>query len=53
MLILTRKKHEAIVIGDITIMVVAIQGSSVRIGIKAPAHINVRRGELPDQEGDR
>ena len=37
MLILTRKKEEAIKIGDdITIRVLGIQGGNVKLGIKAP-----------------
>lgn len=47
MLVLTRKKGEKISIGqDISVKVVAISGSKVRIGIEAPAHVRVLREEL-------
>lgn len=47
MLVLTRKKHERIVIGkDITIVVVRIRGDKVRLGIEAPADVPVHRQEV-------
>jgi carbon storage regulator CsrA len=47
MLVLTRKTEEIIRIGnDIQIRIVKIKGNSVRIGIEAPAEIQVLRGEL-------
>jgi carbon storage regulator len=47
MLVLTRKQSEKIRIGnDITITVLKMKGKAVRLGIEAPAHINVLRGEL-------
>ncbi len=47
MLVLTRKQNEKIRIGDqITITVLRMKGKSVRLGIQAPADINVVRGEL-------
>jgi carbon storage regulator len=47
MLVLTRKQGERIVIGeDIVITVVRTKGSSVRVGIQAPAHVPVLRGEI-------
>lgn len=47
MLILSRKLHEEINIGDgISITVVAIRGKQVRLGIKAPAEVSIRRDEL-------
>jgi carbon storage regulator len=47
MLVLTRKKGEAIHIGDeVEVRVLSVQGNRVRLGIEAPAHIDVRRGEL-------
>lgn len=47
MLVLTRKKGEAIQVGqEIQVRVLSIQGNRVRIGIEAPAHVDVRRGEL-------
>ena len=49
MLVLTRKKNEAIVINDsITIVVVDIQGDRVRIGVQAPREVSVHRKEVYD-----
>jgi len=46
MLILTRKKGEAITIGDnIQIQVLNVKGGQVRIGIDAPREIQVNREE--------
>ena len=48
MLVLTRRRQERIQIGDnITLTVVKIKGNSVRLGIEAPRHVRVVRGELP------
>lgn len=47
MLVLSRKKGERIMIGDdISVMVVAIQGDKVRIGIEAPRSVDVHREEV-------
>ncbi|HHV76117.1 MAG TPA: carbon storage regulator CsrA [Syntrophothermus lipocalidus] len=47
MLVLSRKKDEAIVIGDsIRITVVEIQGDKVKLGIEAPRELTVYRQEL-------
>lgn len=47
MLVLSRKKDESIVINDdITIVVVAICGDKVRLGIEAPKEIPVHRCEV-------
>ncbi|MCH8969528.1 MAG: carbon storage regulator CsrA [Planctomycetes bacterium] len=58
MLILSRKVNEEIVIGGgITILVVAIQGDKVRLGIEAPKEITVHRREVAEaiarQNGER
>ena len=64
MLVLTRKPQEKIQIGDnITITVIKTKGKTVRLGIEAPANVNVLRGELtfeiennevsPEQEVDK
>jgi carbon storage regulator len=51
MLVLTRKPGEKIRIGpEITLTLLEIQGNRVRIGIEAPAHVTVLRGELKDLE---
>ncbi len=47
MLVLTRKLQERIHVGDtITITVVRLQGNAVRLGIEAPKHVRVVRGEV-------
>jgi len=47
MLILTRKLGERIAIGDdITIDLLEIKGSQVKIGIKAPKNISIHRQEI-------
>jgi len=50
MLVLERKKHETIHIGNTTVMVVSIRGDKVRLGIKAPREVNIVRGELIDRD---
>ena len=52
MLVLTRKKTETIRIGDdITIQVLQTGRGRVKLGIQAPAHLRVLRGELELIEG--
>lgn len=47
MLVLTRKLMERLYIGDeICVTVVRLEGGQVRLGIDAPRHIAVVRGEL-------
>ncbi|MBM3677565.1 MAG: carbon storage regulator CsrA [Actinobacteria bacterium] len=47
MLVITRKSGERICLGDeITITVLDIVGSSVRLGIEAPAEVPVYRHEI-------
>jgi carbon storage regulator len=48
MLILTRKIHQTIVIGDneIRVTVLAVHGDQVRIGIEAPKEVPVHRQEI-------
>ena len=55
MLVLSRQKDEEIIIdGKIRVMVVAIRGDKVRIGIDAPKDVTVHRKEIHDaiQKGD-
>lgn len=47
MLVLSRKHSESIMVGDgIEIMVVAVQGDRVRIGISAPRDVAIHRKEI-------
>ena len=49
MLVLSRKKHESIIIDDeITVTVVEILGDKVRIGVDAPKEVPVHRREVWD-----
>ena len=49
MLVLSRKRNEQIVIGDlITVTVVEIRGDKVRLGIEAPMDVPVHRQEIYD-----
>lgn len=48
MLILSRKKHEVIMIGEITVMVVEIRGDKVRLAVEAPKDVPVHRKEVYD-----
>ena len=51
MLVLTRKPAETIRIGeDIVIKVIKTAKGTVKIGIEAPSHIRVMRGELVQVE---
>ena len=47
MLVITRKSGERICLGDdVTVTVLEISGSTVRLGIEAPAEIPVYRHEI-------
>ena len=47
MLVLTRKTRESIQINQhITVTVLKVRGNTVRLGIDAPRHVRVVRGEL-------
>ena len=47
MLILTRRVGETLVIGDdVTITVLGVRGSQVRLGVNAPKDIAVHREEI-------
>ena len=47
MLVLSRKVGERIrIAGDIVVVVTAIQGDRIKIGIEAPKHVQVLRAEL-------
>jgi carbon storage regulator len=55
MLILTRRKDEAIVIhnrfgAEIRLSVVEVSGNRVRLGVEAPAEVSVIREEIRQKE---
>lgn len=53
MLVLTRKQQQQIQIGDsITITILSVRGGRVQVGVTAPTHVRVVRGELSPYEGD-
>ena len=50
MLVLSRKQDESIVInGNIKIVVTAIQGGRVRLGIEAPQEVPIQRQEIDNR----
>jgi len=50
MLVLTRKIHQSIVIGDaVEVVVLEVRGEQVRLGIRAPKDVAVHRKEIYDQ----
>jgi carbon storage regulator len=50
MLVLSRKESQRIQLGDsIVLTIVRGNGDRVRVGIEAPAEVQVRRGELQPQ----
>lgn len=50
MLVLSRKLHESIDIGDdISVMIVSIEGHRVGLGITAPRHIEINRSEIVER----
>ena len=51
MLILTRKIHEVLCIGDnVTVKVLGIKGNQVQLGINAPRDVSVDRKEIYDRK---
>lgn len=48
MLKLSRKPNETIIIGDIIIKVIKCRSGRVELGIDAPEHATILRGELLD-----
>ncbi len=53
MLVLTRKPGEKVVIGNgITLTVVEVQGSKVRLAFDAPEQVRILRAELARRQGE-
>ena len=52
MLVLTRRKNQTIHLPGVgvVITIAEVRGDKVRIGIEAPAEIDIARGELLDHE---
>jgi carbon storage regulator CsrA len=51
MLVLTRKLQQQIKIGEqITVTILRVKGSTVRVGVQAPREVRVVRGELPKEQ---
>lgn len=51
MLVITRKTNEEIVIGeDIVLKVISNGNGRVKIGIEAPQHVRIARGEIAFRE---
>jgi carbon storage regulator len=47
MLILTRRVGETVIIGnDVDVTVLGVKGNQVRLGVKAPREVSVRREEI-------
>ena len=53
MLVLSRKANETIYLGeDIRVVILAVEGERVRIGIDAPRSVRIIRHELIEQTAD-
>lgn len=53
MLVIARRRGQKILIGDeIEITVTSVHRSSVKLGIRAPEHLIVRRRELAERDDD-
>ena len=54
MLVLSRRLDEKVFFPEfnITVEVLAVNGSTVRLGIEAPPHVTVLRAELCNGEGE-
>jgi len=46
MLVLSRKKNETVMVGDIPVTIVEIRGDKVRLGIEAPKEVPIDRLEI-------
>ena len=54
MLVLSRRVHEKIVLPGlgVTLMVISIKGTIVRLGIEAPPDVQVLREEIADRHAE-
>lgn len=53
MLILTRRIGESVMVGDdITVTVLSVKGTQVRLGIDAPQSVGVHREEVYERPAD-
>ena len=50
MLVLSRKKNEGIMIGDVHVVVLEFCGDTVRLGIEAPPEVPVDRDEIREKK---
>lgn len=49
MLVLARKKGESIIIGDnVEVVILSVEGDTVRLGINAPKSVQIHRKEIYD-----
>jgi carbon storage regulator len=50
-LVLSRREGEEILVPEcgVTVTVLAVQGNKIRLGIRAPAEVEILRGELRDR----
>lgn len=54
MLVLTRRKDEEIIVSkNITIKVLSVKGNKVRLGIKAPENMEIKRPETLDTQSNQ
>jgi carbon storage regulator len=54
MLVLSRKPGEKVYVGrEVTFTVLEVEGRRVRIGIDAPTHVRIVRGELREATAER
>lgn len=50
MLVLSRKEQQQLVIGQAVVMILAVRGGRVSVGIEAPREIEILRGELVEKD---
>jgi len=51
-LVLSRREGEEILVPEcgVTVTVLAVQGNKIRLGIRAPAEVEILRGQLRDRQ---